>query len=79
MSKVVLGFARVTIRASGLASFGNMKILGGLLDSGFKGTFGAVDAVAATASAAVFADPFPRVLILLAGIIQCRCRVQDVV
>jgi hypothetical protein len=46
-----------------------MKNLGGLLDSGFKGTFGAVDAVATTASAAVFIDPFPRVLVLLAAII----------
>lgn len=70
MSKAVLGFARVTIRASAPASFGSMKTLGGLLDSGFKGTFGVVDAVAATASAAVFADPFPLVLVLLAAIIQ---------
>lgn len=66
----------MTIRASGLVSFGSMKTLGGLLDSGVKGTFGAVDAVAAIASAVVFADPFPLVLILLAAIIQCRGSVQ---
>lgn len=68
----------MTIRAAGLASFGSMKTLGGLLESGFKETFGAVDAVAATASAAVFTGPFPRVLVLLAAIIRGRGYIQAV-
>jgi len=67
LSLKVLGFWRVTIRASGWRLVGSINVCGGLTDSGPNRTFGVVDLEASLASAAVFVaaasfvDPFPLV------------------
>jgi hypothetical protein len=61
----VLGLAKFTNRASELTSSGSMKGFGGFVDSGPNVTFGAVDAVAAIASAAVLVELLAEVLVEL--------------